>query len=136
VIAPPTPCRNGAAGHPSADGGQLLPGPTTALGSFFAVVDGAILLDAGPHIGPSDSLHCGLFLRDVLMLHYGLHYDHHSSSMGFYFSVHFLVTGFQYGLHLFLAESALSNPIKLVHPVQLLTTVVKLFYYDYRRVLD
>jgi hypothetical protein len=28
-------CRNGTAGHPSVDGGQLRPGPTIALGPFL-----------------------------------------------------------------------------------------------------
>jgi hypothetical protein len=30
-----TPCRNGTAGQPSSGSGQLLPGPTIALGPFL-----------------------------------------------------------------------------------------------------
>jgi hypothetical protein len=30
-----TPCRNGTAAQPSPGSGQLLPGPTIALGQFF-----------------------------------------------------------------------------------------------------
>jgi hypothetical protein len=69
------PCHSCTAGHPSAVGGQLLPGPTITLGPFlqlsvapYGQTQVSVLL-----LQCSDSFHCGPFFRDFLLLHYRLY---------------------------------------------------------------
>jgi hypothetical protein len=60
------------AGHPSAGGGQLLPGPTSVLSPFLqlSVAPYSYMPVPIPLLYCSDSFHCGLFFRDRLMHRY------------------------------------------------------------------
>jgi hypothetical protein len=78
-------CRSCTAGHHSAGGGQLLPGPTMAL----VPVSISVILY-------SDSYHRGFFFTDVLMLRdAGLQHGHHPFFMGVHFSSHPFYDSFQ-----------------------------------------
>jgi hypothetical protein len=70
------PCRNGTAGHPSAGSSQLLPEPTTALGPFLPLttVPYGYIPFPTPLLQCSHRFHCGLFLRDTLMLRLRLYF--------------------------------------------------------------
>jgi hypothetical protein len=69
-------CRNGTAGQPSAGDGQLLLGPIIALGPFlrpFEMPYGHMPVSISV-LQCSDCLHCCPFIRDLLMLRYGLYF--------------------------------------------------------------